>query len=50
MLWPNLNSPVVWQKKLDMVKDCETFVNGQIFEGYPGAGGTNGERVENIFS
>ena len=25
-------------------------VNGQIFEGYPGAGGTNGEGVENIFS
>ena len=50
MLWPNLNSPGILWKKLDRVKDCAICVNSQIFEGYPGVVGRNGEKVENLFS
>ena len=37
-------------EKVEQGQRLYNCVNNQIFEGYPGVGGTNGKRVENIFS
>ena len=49
MLWPNLNSPGVFCKKVGQGQRLCNCVNNQIFESHPGVGGTDGKEVVNFF-